>query len=549
MAFAVYRGLYEATRDPVHLVCAARSARFAKEFALANRLGDLLLQEFGTLHPSCMEAGFCKLEAGANAEAHSAFHAAYRAERKADAAAWCGVALRRAGNVAAACDYYRLALRLDPNQPTAGLELASHLDETGDFLGAVDLYRHCLKAELSPDRTFMYNRIGVCCERAGRRDLLAQLLEEPDYYHHLSAGYAPESTLIWSLKLQKPICDKPVLAELRRQLPLSNGVVDALSLYLQTDLSQELQESYLLLLQSSAYGVEAERILRAYPPDRVHSRLSQSVFVSEDNAVQLICNHIRAGRPFSLVRLGDGEGNVLGHLTDPTSPFLGYQAEKIVRNWFGASALPLSGYSDLFGTLQDAIDGADLLGVPTPARLNYELRNEPRGYWGVYFAALYSCSRASGAQFVTPVLHLQLFRYGSFLDALRSTRRLDTVSCHPGLGPKLRSELGIPQGTDLVVPGEMESAALPEGIRRGSHYPTEYERVCRQITAFEPGSTVLIAAGICGKIYAHRAKQAGCVAIDIGAIADFLMGCNTRAIFTDQQFRDAHAVAKHLVTA
>lgn len=548
-ACVVYRVLYEETRHFVHLICAARNARSARELAVAGRLADLLLQEFGSLHQPCMEAGFCKLEAGAHAESYAAFHAAYRSEQKADAAAWCGVALRRGGNRSAASDYYRLALRLDANQPTAALELASCLDEDGAFLPALELYRHCLAARLSADRTFIYNRVGVCCERAGRMDLLAELLQDPDYYQNLDADYAPESTLMWSLKLRKGIDDEAVLAQLRRRLPVPDGCAEALSLYLQTNPAPALLDAYRAVLASSSYGSDAEWLLREYPASNAHEALSRVPFVAEDEAIRALCDSIRVARPFSLIRLGDGEGNVLGWLMEPQSAFLRRQAEMILRNWFGTAALPPSEYGPLFADFEEAIRAADLLGVPLPARLDYELRNEPRGYWGVYFAALYSCVNAPGIPFVTPVIHLLLFRYPEFIDALRSAQHLNTISCHPGFGPKLRGELRVASGADLLIPGEMGSAALPEQARRGRHYPVEYARVCAQIAQLVPGSIVLIAAGICGKVYAHKAKQAGCVAIDIGAIADFLMGCNTRTIFTDQHFREAHGVAKGLLAA
>ena len=69
------------------------------------------------------------------------------------------------------------------------------------------------------------------------------------------------------------------------------------------------------------------------------------------------------------------------------------------------------------------------------------------------------------------------------------------------------------------------------------HYPDEYRRVIPWINQLDSGAVVLIAAGVCGKVYAQRAKRAGCAAIDIGAMADYIMGYQTRGIFHNARFR------------
>lgn len=549
-ASAAFGKLFQVTHDPAHLMRAAANARAASDGLTAIALAHVLLQEFGTAYQPCMEAGFCNLQAGAAAEAFAAFHAAYRCERNADSAAWCGVALRLDGNPSAACDYHRLALNLQPGHRVATIELANSLVDMGAFAAAIELYRRLVETPHSPAHSYFFNRLGICCERAGRKDLLAALLDDPRYFDHLDADYAPEAMLRWSLQLRKPIDDAALLRTLLTRSRIADGTFDMLTLYVMARVGADhpLSRAYHHLFQSSPYGRVAEHVLLAYPPERIQESLSRVTLAPADAAIESICRHVREGRTFSLVRIGDGEGNLLGHLLEPENAFLRRQAELILQIWFGDEAKPIAEYAALFDDLRESIREADLLGVPGSARLEFEKLNDARGYWGTYFGALHCCTQARNGRFVTPDLHFHLFRYPSFVAALRSAATIHTVSCHTRLGPRLRAELGVASGTDLVVPGEMTTGALPPQARSGKHYPDGYQRVAAGIACFQPGSVVLIAAGACGKAYAHWAKQAGCVAIDIGAMADFLMGCNTRPVFSAPDFRKAHGWARHMIS-
>jgi hypothetical protein len=103
--------------------------------------------------------------------------------------------------------------------------------------------------------------------------------------------------------------------------------------------------------------------------------------------------------------------------------------------------------------------------------------------------------------------------------------------------------VGAPHGTDVIVPGEVGMPILPADRKTGEHFPGVYHETLQRIGAFEPGAIVLIAAGVCGKVYAHRAKTAGCIGLDVGAIADYFMGIQTRAVFRDAAFGAGFAPA------
>ena len=71
-----------------------------------------------------------------------------------------------------------------------------------------------------------------------------------------------------------------------------------------------------------------------------------------------------------------------------------------------------------------------------------------------------------------------------------------------------------------MVPGEMGASALPAEARQGKHFPDVFETVLQWLKTLPEAGSILVAAGICGKVYVGHAKRQGLCAIDIGAMAD-----------------------------
>jgi len=77
---------------------------------------------------------------------------------------------------------------------------------------------------------------------------------------------------------------------------------------------------------------------------------------------------------------------------------------------------------------------------------------------------------------------------------------------------------------------------LPKESKDGDHYGAFYALVLDSISRLAPGSVTLIAAGICGKVYADAVRRSGGIGVDIGAMADFFMKVPTREPFTHPEF-------------
>ena len=235
---------------------------------------------------------------------------------------------------------------------------------------------------------------------------------------------------------------------------------------------------------------------------------------------------IEAGQPLSLIRLGDGEARFLLS-EDPATHLPPNQAaaigSSIWHNWFGTerAETDLAERAALAAAVHEAIATADIIGVPTADRLARDHR-----HFG-YLATLETWL-PSGPSYTNAGIASRLHELSPFYEAiLGSLTHIAVISPHPGLAARLGRRLGIPMTTEIVIPGEMR---LPEHARPPSqpHFPGVYSLVLQAIQHLNPGTTVLVAAGLLGKIYCAAAKRQGCIAIDIGSVADAWMGFDTR---------------------
>jgi hypothetical protein len=129
------------------------------------------------------------------------------------------------------------------------------------------------------------------------------------------------------------------------------------------------------------------------------------------------------------------------------------------------------------------------------------------------------------------VLHYDLVLSGTLARVLRGRAKIGLISCHDDLPEALQRTYGIGEVEHFKVPGEQSHrATLGDRSVEGAHWPHRFRELCAELDRpiDRRGQLFLVAAGILGKIYAHKLKQSGAVFIDIGAVADLWMGKITR---------------------
>jgi hypothetical protein len=291
---------------------------------------------------------------------------------------------------------------------------------------------------------------------------------------------------------------------------------------------------------------ELERFAKRYSQDVMESWLAELLarngchaFAApgyESLLTQRLRAVIEAGRPASLIRLGDGEGNLLGACDREFVNLQRLSAQKAAEmhlgHWLGGAAL-----ETLSRATFEAVANADIIGVPCGIRIQrlypslesgrHEKRFDIRGACGTINALRYAyraLSPAAGDKIITNCwFHRDLLP--AYTDILRGTSQLGLISCYPELPGKLRTAFGTEHVMFFPIPNQVSNT----GKRPAPpHYPDIFETIMQSLTGIGEGQLVLVAAGILGKIYCNRVKQCGGIALDIGSVADLWMGQRAR---------------------
>lgn len=263
-----------------------------------------------------------------------------------------------------------------------------------------------------------------------------------------------------------------------------------------------------------------------------------------DVTAQAAAGALRQRRAFSLVRIGDGEGNVLG-CRDP-----GCHPERELR-WFDMIFRQQAGITigqdaalDFASRVERAAIAADVLGIrglmPWAAPRNgyatiggyvrnglADMRLRPalghlRAQDQVERWARAGALRHS--LLTHAWVHLPLLDHLAELVTL-AERVILVTGRSEILDPFARRHAGGAPVEFLGIPPE----AGPHSGSSG-HYPEAFEAVCRRLEGDLRGCLVLVGAGIFGKIYCDVARNSGGVALDLGSGFDILAGRRSRPV-------------------
>ncbi|WP_422128421.1 hypothetical protein [Vibrio hannami] len=258
---------------------------------------------------------------------------------------------------------------------------------------------------------------------------------------------------------------------------------------------------------------------------------------------ELIVQKIDHAEPFSIVRLGDGEGRILAypeylHEDTMKSEVLLYQFGKQVkpalrrkfgRSWVKESIAILSEHMNI------AISSADVIGAPShlhhskplsTSNLNARLANSV----AIEFANK-SAIEHPNKQIFDVFIFRAFQKQGLFFDVLNNLDFLGVIS-HTDNSSILMKTFQIKQCKHIKIPGHqtfMKSKKL--------HFPTEYKTVIDQISVPYKGAVFLVAAGYLGKLYCHEIKLRGGIALDIGSVFDSWTGLGRLDAIKDESMR------------
>ena len=240
------------------------------------------------------------------------------------------------------------------------------------------------------------------------------------------------------------------------------------------------------------------------------------------DAADLISGVVRAKRPFSLVRLGDGECALLG--IGEESPL--EHTERSLGIWFGPQHAPWTEFRGFAGELRDAVRNADLIGIP---RVSRQLAEE----YAAYVAPLFAHHRLHGARslYTDASIHTWFQHLRALDEWLRDAPFVGLITCRD-IAARIAQVFGVRRTVLHRIPADFMTAGE---AARPPHYPDVYERLRREIAPPFEGALYLVGAGAFGKVYCDWVRARGGIALDIGSIFDGWAGGPFRGRMRNRQ--------------
>lgn len=218
-------------------------------------------------------------------------------------------------------------------------------------------------------------------------------------------------------------------------------------------------------------------------------------------------------QPFSLVRLGDGESQLLCKK---------YQCKKEDWNfqydlWFGDSQPNLRQISDLRHRLKNSIRDADLLGIPELHKLRQHRR------WLLTYSTLLEQKLLRKQIIADTNTHWYLQFSGWYINVLDTNRTVWIITCRD-LEQVLRKHFPGTKFQQFLICGE----SMHPGKTKTPHWPNGFEDCIQFLSKIRKGDILLVGAGGLGKIYANLGRSKGAFSLDIGSVFDGWNGINSR---------------------
>lgn len=239
-------------------------------------------------------------------------------------------------------------------------------------------------------------------------------------------------------------------------------------------------------------------------------------------------------RPFSLVRLGDGEGGML--TIDSKDEYLhrslyDRNREELIAMWFGSNfPWKTNGFIDMAGGIFNSIEDNDVVGIPYESWLRHEYSiSSLRGIPSLLNIYRYIILSKRNLTICSQNAHVDLYINGDLEKIILHARVISVISCLEELPELLKNKFNLDEVKFYRIPGEQGSRQiLGEKTVDGEHYPGEFHRLQAELSQPHNGRLFLVAGGILGKFYATTIRRHGGIALDIGSIVDAWTGRATR---------------------
>lgn len=231
----------------------------------------------------------------------------------------------------------------------------------------------------------------------------------------------------------------------------------------------------------------------------------------------LVIDRLRARHSCSVIRLGDGEGRLLGWPERVDQNVLG----RHLYFWFGHANFSPDDLQRIRRDLEYAIYTADIVGLPNE-------ENQARGdVWQEPQRWLEERNLLDHHVICDHELHLQLWHENLLPEIVAAAERVSLITCRQV----------VDEMRDYFKLGYLKCYKVPEEGNTGRmatrHFPDTYNQLLEELKHNAIGELCLVGAGVLGKAYCAWIRRAGGVALDIGSLFDGFAGVGSRTYLAD----------------
>ena len=245
-----------------------------------------------------------------------------------------------------------------------------------------------------------------------------------------------------------------------------------------------------------------------------------------------LLNDVDAGKPFSLLRFGDGEYEVCKFIAGASHNDASF-IDKFNR-WFGSTHVGTLKHTELVGLttmILEAFKRCAYLGIPS--------FREAYGYpkWAG-IDKFVNKHMPKGITFHFYDIFTLWRNQRTFQEILRVRNNIDLITCRPNLEEKLKARFALKRvGMELIQPEYFMWKGKDAGLQKfvtawkgEPHYPQRFKEICGSLKSQAPlnGRVFFVGAGGLGKIYCEIIRKHGGIALDVGAMLDGWDGLTTR---------------------
>ena len=222
---------------------------------------------------------------------------------------------------------------------------------------------------------------------------------------------------------------------------------------------------------------------------------------------------LKAGKPLSIIRMGDGEAIILNGFRDVAN------FKAVLKRQLGFYP-PLDHCEQIRDNLIKAFQQCDIIGLPDHKNIN-----ELNSHWRFAKDILAKYVDLTGKEFCSINVHSEFLDNNYFDDLLLNTKVLNYISCRE-LTYELQRKFNIDTVNNYQIAPEMKFFAGYEGL---NHYTDQFNKIERWMDKCDiEGRICLVGAGVVGKIYCNWFRDRGGISIDIGSVFDSWAGFVTR---------------------